>query len=255
MQHAPSADVAPAIAAMSPLLHALGAQLGDLAATIAQLVEANTGLAAEIARLRTTNAVRAVNTTSLERRIGSLEQLLVRTLSPAQPPDADTESRQHDSASERGEEDDAEALTLVDVLRQAATSHPDALLVLDAAERAAADSPYMDVDRLAVILDAMASVARRRQEGALGTSLRDAFRELGIDYRGGISAATSEKHRQQYIVPGSDGRVFECREHIVLGTSYDPRRCLRVYFTSRAPVEPRFVIGHVGRHFDVVTTS
>jgi hypothetical protein len=41
----------------------------------------------------------------------------------------------------------------------------------------------------------------------------------------------------------------------VLGSSYDPRRCLRIYFTSRALLEARFVIGHVGRHFDVLTTS
>lgn len=41
----------------------------------------------------------------------------------------------------------------------------------------------------------------------------------------------------------------------LLGNSYDPRYCLRVYFTSRASMEPRFVIGHVGRHFDVASTS
>lgn len=247
-------DLSPLIASMSPPLLGLGTQLGELAATIAHLVEANTALADEIARLRTTTAVRAANTTSLERRIGSIEQLLQRHLSPSEPENPESVAAA-DEEAEKLQDDDIEPLSLVDVLRQAATAHSDALLVLDSAERSAADSPYTDVDRLAVILDAMAGVARRRQEGALGTSLRVAFRELGIDYRGGVSPSTSEKHRQQYIVRGSDGRVFDCHEHIVLGTSYDPRHCLRVYFTSRAPVEPRLVIGHVGRHFDVVSTT
>ena len=100
----------------------------------------------------------------------------------------------------------------------------------------------------------MATVARRRQEGTLGTSLKEGFRDLGIEYRGGISPTTSEKHRQQYEVR-AQGQTFDCHEHIVLGNSYDPKYCLRVYFTSRAPMEPRFVIGHVGRHFDVKSTT
>jgi len=86
-------------------------------------------------------------------------------------------------------------------------------------------------------------------------SLRDAFAEAGLEYRGGIAKATSKKHRQQYEVVMPGGTVVECHEHVVMGTSYDPRFCLRIYFTSRAPGEPRFVIAHVGRHFDVKTTT
>jgi hypothetical protein len=239
---------------MPPLLAGLGGQLGELAATIAHLVEANTALADEIARLRTTTSVRAANTTSLERRIGSLEHLLQRHLAPADAAGAAAAPADTSPDEEQGE-DEVDRPSVLDVVRQAATAYPDALLILDSAERSAVDSPYEDGDRLAVILDAMAGVARRRQEGALGTSLRSAFRELGIDYRGGISASTSDRMRQQYVVRASDGRSFDCHEHIVLGTSYDPRHCLRVYFTSRAPVEPRFVIGYVGRHFDVATTT
>jgi hypothetical protein len=240
---------------MPPLLSALGAQIGALAATIAHLVEANAALTDEIARLRTTTAVRAGNTAALERRVGGLEHLLRQQLEPDVTEQEQASTTDETSRGDETGEDDAESLSLLEVLRQAATSHSDALLVLDAAERSAADSPFEDVDRVAVILDAMAALARRRQEGALGTPLRLAFRELGIDYRGAISPATSERHLQQYQVVGGDGRQYDCREHIVLGSSYDPRYCLRIYFTSRAPVEPRFVIGHVGRHFDVATTS
>ncbi|HET6680036.1 MAG TPA: hypothetical protein VFG84_02470 [Gemmatimonadaceae bacterium] len=250
-----------AIASMPPLLADLGRQLGGLASAIERLMEVNVALVDEIGRLRTTTAVRSASSTSLERRIGGIEDLLTRQLSGNAPDALDTGSCDgaagHDDVRPDDDEhhEDDEALTLVDVVRQAATSHGDALLVLDAAERAAAESPYTSPDQVAVILDAMASVARRRQEGALGTSLRDAFRELGIDYRGGIASSTPQRQRQQYLVRGPDGQEFDCREHIALGNSYDPRYCLRVYFTSRAPVEPRFVIGHVGRHFTVLSST
>jgi hypothetical protein len=86
-------------------------------------------------------------------------------------------------------------------------------------------------------------------------SLRDAFREVGIDYRGGIADSTPARLRQQYLLAGPDGRGYDCVEHLVLGSSYDPRHCLRIYFTSRVVNETRFVIGHVGRHFEVGTTT
>ena len=256
MGEAADAGAAPLPSGIASLFTGLGAQIGELARTVAELVDANRALGDEIGRLRTTTAVRTASTTSLERRIGSMELLLGRFVAPEEQSESiadETAPRLPVDAAD--DEDDTEALSLVDVLRQAATSHPEELLILDSAERSAADSPYEDVDRVAVVLDAMAAIARRRQEGKLGTSLRAAFRELGIDYRGGISPSTSEKHLRQYVVHAPDGRSFECREHIVLGRDYDPRHCLRVYFTSRAPVEPRFVIAHVGRHFDVATTT
>jgi hypothetical protein len=254
---APPASLANELSgALQPIFTLLGSQLTVLAGTIDQLVEMNASLADEIARLRTTTAVRATSTTSLERRIAGLEQLLRQS---PQAPSSEPLEGSVEQDDDRGTGDAAEggdnSQTLVDILRQAATAHSDALLVLDAAERAAADSPYEDIDRLDSVLDAMASIARRRQEGALGTSLRVAFREIGIEYRGGISPATSARHQQQYSVRDAEGNDFDCREHIVLGTSYDPRYCLRIYFTSKAPVEPRFVIGHVGRHFDVASTT
>jgi len=101
----------------------------------------------------------------------------------------------------------------------------------------------------------MALVARRRQAGTLGTSLREAFRELGIDYRRGISPSTPGRLRLQHAARLPSGETLDCEEHIALGSTYDPRYCLRIYFTSRAPAEPRFVLAHVGRHLDVMTTT
>lgn len=241
---------------LPPELLGIGDHLQALTAQIVLLVEAQGALLDEVARLRTTTAVRAANTTSLERRIGSLERLLARHLPPATGTDTlPTPSETPAPGDPEREEDVADGVTLVDTLRQAAASYPDELLILENAERSARESPYDDPDRVAVILDAMAQVARRRQAGALGTSLREAFREFGIDYRGDMSKSTSKKLRQQYLVRGGPDHEYECSEHIVLGNSYDPKYCLRIYFTSRAPVEPRLVIGHVGRHFDVVSTT
>jgi hypothetical protein len=86
-------------------------------------------------------------------------------------------------------------------------------------------------------------------------SLRETFRDYGIDYRGGITKATPARFLEQYRVRLASGQEVMCDEHIVLGTSYDPRHCLRIYFSSRAAGEPRFVISHVGRHFDVASTT
>lgn len=252
------AEPAGGLPAIAPLLTALGQQIGSLAATITTLVDSNAALRDEIERLRTTTSIRAASLTGLERRLGGMERLLEQRL--ASPETAGAAPEQPEGATPHedagtDEADDVEALGIVEVVRQAATAHADALLVLESAERSAAGSPYEDADRLAVVLDAMAAMARRRQEGVLGTSLRAAFRELGIDYRGGIAPSTSERHRRQYLVSGPGGQVVDCREHIVLGNSYDPRYCLRIYFSSRVSMEPRFVIGHVGRHFDVASTT
>ena len=227
-------------------------RLSGLVDVVHELRRANDGLRQELGRLTTASALRAANTVALERRIRSLERLLVRAASEADPQALDDWAAAENAPASQ---DDDDAVSLIDVLRQAAVAHPEELLVLDAAERSAADSPFGDAGRVGIILNAMASVARRRQEGALGTSLKTAFSEMGIDYRGGISSTTSARLLQQYNVIGPGGVAYDCWEPIVLGTTYNPQFCLRVYFTSRAPLEPRFVIGHVGRHLKVESTS
>jgi hypothetical protein len=144
---------------------------------------------------------------------------------------------------------------LVEVVQDVAESHSDALVFLDSAYAAAAASPYEDPERVRAILDAMGHVARRRRDGVLGTSLREAFGDLGLDYRGAIARSTPERLRQQYRFPHPERGLVEAEEHIALGNTYDPRRCVRIYFSSRVPNEPRFVIGHVGRHFEVMSSS
>ncbi len=238
-------EIAGALAELPGAMHQLAAQLRDLSGTISHLVAVNAQLADEVARLRTATAIRATTSNAMERRLGGIESLL-------RPSGGVVEDA---SSSTPHEEEGESGPTLVDAVRQASSEYGDALLVLESAESTAAASPFADVDRVGVVLQAMAYVARRRQEGGLDGGLRAAFQELGIDYRSGIAKSTSEKLKRQYRFVGPDQREYDCPEHIAIGATYDPKHCLRIYFTSRAPSEPRFVIGHVGRHFTVMTST
>lgn len=233
--------------AIAAAIGAVAAQLEVLAGAITNLTAANRELFDEVAQLRTGSAVRLASIASIERRIERIDTFMLNEVprllarSPEGAPDIESEQE--------------ERTALIDIVRQASARHTDALLFLESAEGSAIDSPYEDVDRVAKVLDAMADIARRRQHGTLGLPVRQAFRDYGIDYRSTISETTPGKQRAQYQLADRSGQIYACLEHIVLGSSHDPRYCLRIYFTSRAPLEPRFVIGHVGRHFDVITTS
>jgi len=239
-----------ALAELPAAMSQLAAQLHDLTGAVGHLVTVNAQLSDEVARLRTATAIRATSAQAVERRLERIEAAVRH-----EPTDGEGASGTPEPEALEPEIDGEDLPTLLDAVRQAASEYSDALLILDSAEASAADSPFEDVDRAAVVLQAMAYVSRRRQEGGLGTGLRAAFQELGIDYRGQIAKTTSQKLRQQYDFVGPDGVDHTCHEHIAIGSTYDPRYCLRIYFTSRAPSEPRFVVGHVGRHLTVMTST
>jgi hypothetical protein len=244
--------------ALTEALLAVQSQLRIISGQFAELLDVQRAMAEELGALMTVGAVRATGTSAIDRRLALIEKYVRDAAAPAAPTDdaaTDTATEPSPSTeSERTDADDAPT-TLAEVVRQAASRHAESLLVLESAEAAAEQSPFEDADRAAAILDAMALVARRRQRGSLGSGLREAFRELGVDYRSGISASSSKRLRQQHEFSDASGRVFMCEEHIAVGSTYDPRYCLRIYFTSRASMETRFIIGHVGRHLDVMSTT
>lgn len=244
-------------AVFSAIVERMDARLGQMSDVLASLAEVNRTLVDEIVRLRAVSPARAGGGNVVDRRMQSLEQSVKSILGIVRAPSSPelASERATDGAYPDDADDDEEGPDLVEIVRRAADAHVETLLILESAEQAAAESPYVEGERLAQTLDVMAGVAARRRSGALGQSLREAFRDAGIEYRGGIAPSTSEKMRRQYEGRGADGAVYECHEHIVLGSGYDPRFCLRIYFTSRAPMEPRFVIGHIGRHHDVRTTT
>jgi hypothetical protein len=238
--------------APAPLPSGFDRAMSAIADALRSLQESNARLIDEVIRLRSAAAVRAANSGGLERRVSQLERTMRERLPlQAAATDAPVETP---TPTETGPEI-ASDITLVSVVQQASAVQGDALLLLDSAIRSAGESPYEDVNRVALILETMGQIARQRRDGKLGTSLRDIFREYGIDYRGGIAKSTPPRLLEQYRHWLPSGQEVICDEHIALGTSYDPRHCLRIYFTSRAPGEPRFIISHVGRHFDVATTT
>ena len=238
--HLPALDTRPLI---QELIH----EMRGLASVVAQLAD-------EVERLRTISAVRSSSTNAIERRLGRLEDILEAAFPDGSVAGMVGAAVGPEEPSPERLEDEGQT-TLVDVVHDAAEAHPDALVFLDASYKSAESSPYEDPDRVRAILEAMARVARRRRDGVLGTSLREAFNDLGIDYRAAIARGTPDRLREQYRFFRDDGEVVEAEEHIALGNTYDPRRCLRIYFSSRVSNEPRFVIGHVGRHFEVQSST
>ncbi|MGH7507066.1 MAG: hypothetical protein ACRELX_15530, partial [Longimicrobiales bacterium] len=236
----------------APLLQTLIGDVRNLGSLVRQLND-------EVERLRTISSVRSSSTNAIERRLGRLEDILEHAIphgSLAAERAAEVGDAEAGITAEDGRTlDDAGAPSLLEVVQDSAESHSDALLFLDSARESAAASPYEDPERVRAILEAMARVARRRRDGVLGTSLRDAFSDLGIDYRTGIARNTPARLREQYRFPYRGTELVEAEEHIALGNTYDPRRCLRVYFSSRVPNEPRLVVAHVGRHFEVKTST
>lgn len=142
-----------------------------------------------------------------------------------------------------------------DAVEQAQATLADELLILPSAFESAEQSPFERPDEVATVLRKVAEVAVRARNGPLGKPLKDVFSDLGIDYRGGISRTTSKKLRQQYVFADGE-RTFVCEEHICLGGgTYDPAQCLRIYLNTKDRPDGRFVIGHVGRHMDVTSTT
>ncbi|MGV3710379.1 MAG: hypothetical protein ACO1Q7_16215 [Gemmatimonas sp.] len=246
------AHVQASTALLTSVLPGIERQLQQLTDVLQGMAESNRALVEEIARLRNTAPIRSAGSSAADRRMQSLEQSVKSVVTMLREGAPTVTSPSHEPIEDVP---DDERIALIDVVRQAAASHPETLLILEAAEHATVESPYVEAERLAQLLEIMAEIADRRRSGALSKSLREVFKEYGVEYRGGIAPSTSEKMRRQYVNRGPDGTEYECHEHIVLGSGYDPRYCLRVYFTTRAPLEPRFVIGHIGRHLDVKSTT
>jgi hypothetical protein len=101
----------------------------------------------------------------------------------------------------------------------------------------------------------MARVARRRRDGVLGTSLREAFGDLGIDYRAAIASSTPGRLREQYRFARNTGELVERKS-----TSYSEIPVIRGgACESTSPPAVRTSrgssFGHVGRHFHLQSST
>jgi hypothetical protein len=144
---------------------------------------------------------------------------------------------------------------VADAVEQAQELFRNELLILPSAIEAAKESPYRSPGDVADALSALADVARRLSGGSLGKKLAEVFAEANIDYGGGLSPTTPKKLRKQYVFR-DDLREYACEEKIrVGGGSADPTDSLRIYFTTKDRANGRIVVGHVGRHLDVISTN
>jgi hypothetical protein len=131
----------------------------------------------------------------------------------------------------------------------------DRLYILPSALAAADDSPFQDPAAIYQALHHLAALSARMAAGPLGKSVKAALQELGIDYSPGIAPTTPKRLRQQFKFT-ADGILYICEEHLRIGSSsYDPKECARIYFTTSQLSGTRIVVGYVGRHLDVISTS
>lgn len=121
------------------------------------------------------------------------------------------------------------------------------VLVLPQAIIAAADCPYIRLNRLSVALECLAVYAARRASSR-GISAEQVAIEAGLGnvYRPHISFTAANKHRSEYVARWNN-RAELMREHLTLGGGCNDRNCMSVHFFWDV-ASRRVVIGHIGRH-------
>ncbi len=138
-----------------------------------------------------------------------------------------------------------------EALEVVASSYPGALVVLPEALDAAEQTRYRLVARASAAFDAIGQVAVAWREGNLGVGFRDAFAELGFDYRL-VSEITQGRHRSDYERT-YDGHRILLGPHLALGDGGSTDTILRIYWFIDEDAHC-FVIGHAGRHLPDSTT-
>jgi hypothetical protein len=232
-------QTAPPVAAI--VRSSLREMLEPLLAEVLTIREGMRNIEEEMDQLRSLVQRQGSNNSPVSRKLDRITTF-VRSLLPEE---LESDLMQHADAGERVLSE------LARVVERAQAKWVNSMLVLDHAISAAGESPYEDVDEVEQVLDVMGQVAQRRMERPLGKGLRDVFRDYGLTYVPHVADVTPGDLQAQYRFTGPDGETYVCHEHIKLGTSMDARRCLRIYFTSRAEYDPRLVVGHVGRHFEL----
>ncbi len=138
-----------------------------------------------------------------------------------------------------------------DVVQNAQSEFSEDIHFLDSALPSAEQSPYLHVDRVHRIFQGMSKIRKLRiraqDVGAgAGKSLAESFANLGITYAAHESEATKNAYKNEYTVE-HDGKTEWIDQHIKLGTSFDERDCLRIYFFICAKTN-KFIVAHVGKH-------
>ena len=122
------------------------------------------------------------------------------------------------------------------------------LRFFDTAMTSAQESPYKDLARLQITLEALSKYAIERSRGPLGKTPKEWFSDQRVPY----TANEGQQARQKYgrrFPDDKSGDSIEMPEHIRLGGggNRDAQRVLRIHF-KWSQEERKVLIGHVGRH-------
>ena len=103
------------------------------------------------------------------------------------------------------------------------------------------------------VFEEMSDCAKERTRGELGQRLEDWFASKNIEYAPRESEATMNKFGMQRQFPDKNGRLVEMQEHIKLGKG-GPANSLRIHFRW-SKEKGKWLVGHVGRHLDIVSSG
>jgi hypothetical protein len=142
---------------------------------------------------------------------------------------------------------------LADAVRLAAEVHGGPHVeFIEAAFKSAEKAPFQESPRKAYeALAAICAVAERYHTDQLGKPFKQAFEELGQDYRGNVSQTALGQHGNHYTFTSSKGKI-QVGPHLVVGLG-NPRTSLRIYWHDDE-AERRFIVCHVGEHLPDTTT-
>jgi hypothetical protein len=152
--------------------------------------------------------------------------------------------------------DAGEPATPLDAVRQARAGARH-LIFTDAAEESADDSPFR---RPADLLEALLRLDRLAElhapEEGFGASLGQAARDLGLNWKQGVSDTARSRKPHAYAVI-HDGHRLDLGPHVAVGSGSGAGYIARIYLAVEdgAGTLPRGIyVGHVGRHLPDTTT-
>jgi len=149
-----------------------------------------------------------------------------------------------------------EPATPLDAVRRA-RAEARHLVFTDAAEESASDSPFR---RPADLLEALARLDRLAElhapEEGFGASLGQAARDLGLNWKQGVSDTARSRKPHAYAVT-HEGQRLDLGPHVAVGSGSGAGYIARIYLAVEdgAGELPRgLYVGHVGRHLPDTTT-
>jgi len=131
------------------------------------------------------------------------------------------------------------------------------LIFTDAAEESAADSPFRrPVDLLEALLRLDRLAELHAPEEGFGASLGQAARDLGLNWKQGVSDTARSRKPHAYAVT-HEGQRLALGPHVAVGSGSGAGYIARIYLAVEdgAGDLPRgLYVGHVGRHLPDTTT-